>query len=154
MTVFFSLLQTCKPHHPVPNLCLEVAQTEAGLASKWIFSYGILLPIRRNDAESKRLTMRKHAPKIIAFIFTSRSKGKRISKWSAFPIVDKKPFHFLMILPMLEVPSRVLTCNAKSGMLWWLKSVEGHASVLFLEAVCGRIIEKKPTNDIISNEES
>jgi hypothetical protein len=61
--------------------------------------------------------MRKQEPKIIAFIFTSRAKGKRISKWSAFTIVDKKPFHFLIILPMLDTPSRELICNAKNRAL-------------------------------------
>ena len=56
-----------------------------------------------------RLTMRKHAPSITAFIFTSRSKGNWIPKLSASVNASlTKPVHCLEILPTIVSSSRDL----------------------------------------------
>lgn len=55
------------------------------------------------------LTMRKHAPSITAFIFTSRSKGNWIPKLSASVNASlTKPVHCLEILPTTFSSSRDL----------------------------------------------
>lgn len=77
----------------------------------------VLLHIRQNkpqeNSKSKGLTIRKQAPKIMAFIFTSRFKGKQISKCSESAAAATRPFHFLVILP-IDVPSRDFTLKDKN----------------------------------------
>lgn len=60
---------------------------------------------------SYRLTIRKQAPSMTAFIFTSRSIGNEIPKLSVSVNASfKKPDHCLEILPILEASSKVFTC--------------------------------------------
>lgn len=115
-------------------------RTWPGFKTYSIF-YGIVFLVLRKTVlsgkpQNQRLTMRKQVPKIMAFTFTSMSSGKWMSKWSASSIADNKPFHFLMILPMLDTPSRDWTWSDKDVSSRELKGIKAHGLDISAAAVC------------------
>lgn len=73
------------------------------------------------------LTMRKHAPKRAALIFTSRSIGKEIPKLSASVKASlTRPVHCFAILPTFVDSSMDKTCiDAEKKKVMTMKNVFG-----------------------------
>lgn len=66
------------------------------------------------------LTMRKHAPIITAFIFTSKSRGNWIPKLSASVKASRRsPVHCLLIFPILLTSSMVRICQGREATSRW-----------------------------------
>lgn len=75
------------------------------------------------------LTMRKHAPIITAFIFTSKSMGNWIPKLSVSVKASRRsPDHCLLIFPILLTSSMVRICRERGERSRWQCQNTAHRS--------------------------